>query len=230
MRATHLFAAALAGALLLEPSPARGQVSVSITLGAEVGPPIPVYTYSAYRYGPWRKDWRRWTPVVLYERDGRFYRHHARGTRAVEVYADGGDYFMPPRDRDWVGFDRRYDYGDRPRDDDFDRVDAYPPGRVVAAPLAIGVYAADRDGDWRTSLTLWTPITVYEVGGGYYPRAMPGSHAVEVYRYRDRYFLPPEDHDWIGADRRYDYNKRPEHEHEHEDDHGRGRGRGRGRG
>ena len=227
MRATHVITAALIGACIVWPAEASAQVSVSISLGAQLGPPVPVFAYSAERYGPWRADWPRWTPIVLYEADGRYYRRRARGARAVEVYAYGGDYFLPPQDAGWIGYDRRYDYGDRPMHDDFVRVQPYPRGRAVVAPLAVGVYSAGRMGDWRTSLMLWTPVTVYEFEGGYYPRAVPGGRAVQIYRYRDRYFLPPDDHDWIGADRRYDYQRRPGH---HNDDAGRGRGHGRGRG
>lgn len=129
MRAMQIIAAGLAGALLLRPAAAQSQVSVSITVGAQLGPPVPVYVYSAERYGPWREDWDRWTPVVLFEQDGRFYRRHARGMRAVEVYVYGRDYFLPPQDRDWVGYDRRYDYRLRPgREQGHERGDDDGPG------------------------------------------------------------------------------------------------------
>ncbi|HUX34082.1 MAG TPA: hypothetical protein VMV51_09420 [Gemmatimonadaceae bacterium] len=226
MRATHVIAAVLMGIAGVVPTDTRAQVSVSISLGAQLGPPMPVFAYSPARYGPWRAEYGRWAPVVVYEMNGRYYHHRARGARAIEVYAYGGDYFLPPRDAAWVGFDRRYDYDERPGRDDFVRVDAYPERRDIAAPLVVGAYAAGDVGGWRTSLMLWTPVTVYAFNGAYYSRAVPGSRSVEIYRYRGRYFMPPDDRAWIGADRRYDYRRRPEHD----DDDGRGRAHGRGRG
>ena len=118
MRATHIFAAGLIGSLAVLPAGASAQVLVRITLGAQLGPPVPVFAYSAARYGPWREHYRRWTPVVLYELDGRYYRHRDRDARPVEVYSYGGNYFLPPDDRDWIGTDRRYDYRRRPGHDD----------------------------------------------------------------------------------------------------------------
>jgi hypothetical protein len=209
MRATHLFTAVLIGTFAVAPADTQAQVSVSISLGAQLGPPVPVFGYSAERYGPWRADYVHWTPVVLYEMNGRYYHHHAPGARAIEVYAYSGDYFFPPSDAAWVGADRRYHYDQRPRHEDVIRGDPYPHGRVVMAPLAVGAYAAGEVGGWQTSFTLWTPVTVYELEGQYYPRAVSGGRAVEIYRYRDRYFMPPDDRHWIGADRRYDYRLRP---------------------
>ncbi len=230
MRRMHFIGAGLIGALAVLPAGAAAQVSVSISLGAQLGPPVPVFAYSAERFGPWREDYRHWTPRVLYEMGGRFYRHRDRGARPVEVYLYNGDYFLPPRDAGWVGYDRRYDYDDQPRDDDFGRVRAYREPEAGEAPLSVGLYAADRDGQWRTGFMLWTPVTVYEIQGAYYPRPVRGARVVEIYRYRDRYFLPPDDRDWIGADRRYDYGRRPGREHDDHEDRGRGRGRGHGDG
>ncbi|MHB1863831.1 MAG: hypothetical protein ACYCVL_12785 [Gemmatimonadaceae bacterium] len=115
--------AALAGTLAVAPARASAQVSVNIILGARMGPPVPVLAYAPERFGPWRDDYPRWTPVVLYEVDGRYYRHRARDARAIEVYVYGGNYFLPPRDAGWVGYDRRYDYRLRPgrEHDDEDR-------------------------------------------------------------------------------------------------------------
>ena len=121
MRATPMIIAALAGTLAVAPARASAQVSVRIMLGARLGPPVPVLAYAPERYGPWREDYPRWTPIVLYEMDGHYYRHRARDARAIEVYAYGGNYFLPPRDAGWVGYDRRYDYRLRPdwkRDDE----------------------------------------------------------------------------------------------------------------
>ena len=120
MRATHIIAAVLIGIAGVVPTDTRAQVSVSISLGAQLGPPMPVFAYSPARYGPWRADYVHWAPVVLYEMNGRYYRHRARGARALEVYASSGDYFFPPREAAWVGFDRRYDYRRRPEHDDDD--------------------------------------------------------------------------------------------------------------
>jgi hypothetical protein len=51
MRITHFMAAVLVGAIVVTPACAQAQVSVNVTLGAELGPPVPVFGYSAERYG-----------------------------------------------------------------------------------------------------------------------------------------------------------------------------------
>jgi len=48
----------------------------------------------------------------------------------------------------------------------------------------------------------------------------PGGRPVQIYRYKNEYFLPPQDHDWVGFDKRYNYERQPT-----DDDQHRGRGR-----
>ncbi len=55
----------------------------------------------------------------------------------------------------------------------------------------------------------WTPAIVYEYRGRYYPYRLRGARALQVYRYRSGYFLPPRYRDWDRIDRRYDVRHRP---------------------
>jgi hypothetical protein len=91
-----------------------------------------------------------------------------------------------------------------------------PPGATeigVSAEFGPGIDVFDYDagyfGPWRTDYLLWTPTTVYVEGSHFYSTRVRGSRPVEVYRYRDQYFLPPRDHGWVNHDRRYDYKHRP---------------------
>jgi hypothetical protein len=114
MRLSTLLAAGFAGASLALASPARAQVSIGISVYAPLGPALRVYAYSPEREGEWRDDYMRWSPVVVYEDDGHYYRRRGRGARPVVVYMYRGAYFFPPRDRAWQGYDRRYDYDRQP--------------------------------------------------------------------------------------------------------------------
>jgi hypothetical protein len=91
---------------------------VNRRLGLEVG----VLGYSADRAGDWRRNARRWTPVTLYESNGRYYQHNAAGARAVSMYRYQNEYFLPPTDQAWVGSDRRFNYRHQPNDADRGRV------------------------------------------------------------------------------------------------------------
>jgi hypothetical protein len=93
-------------------------VGVSATLGEEIG----VLGFSAERAGDWHRNYRRWTPVTVYEFHGRYYSHAAPGARPVQIYSYRGEYFLPPADREWVGLDKRFDYAHRPTDEDRQRV------------------------------------------------------------------------------------------------------------
>ena len=122
----------LVGALLAVPARTPAQVQISVAVGARLGPPIAVFAYSPDRYGDWRRDYRRWTPVVIYDVDGRYYQHRVDGARELIVYRYRDDYFLPPDDRGWIGVDHRYDYRHRPDDDDRKRAHGHdkgpPPG------------------------------------------------------------------------------------------------------
>lgn len=64
----------------------------------------------------------------------------------------------------------------------------------------------------------WTPVTVYEFNGRYYPHNGPGGRAGSMYRYQDEYALPPQDQVRVNFHRRFIYQHQPT-----ADDHGRGR-------
>jgi hypothetical protein len=91
-------------------------------LGEEIG----VLGYSPERAGDWRRNFRRWTPVTVYEVRGRYFSRNAPGTRAVAIYRYRNEYFLPPADQAWVGSDRRFNYDRRPGNDDYGRVRARP--------------------------------------------------------------------------------------------------------
>jgi hypothetical protein len=93
-------------------------VAISPRFGGEIG----VVGYSVDRAGDWRKNYRRWTPITGYEFNGRYYPNPGPGGRAVQLYRFQGEYFLPPTDREWVGFDKRFDYKHGPSDDDRHRV------------------------------------------------------------------------------------------------------------
>jgi hypothetical protein len=214
----------LLAAMAVLPSRASAQVNLSVRFGTRLGPDIGVFAYSPERMGDWHQNYRKWTPVTLYDINGRYYRNSVSGSRAVSVYSYNGEYFLPPSDESWVGRDQRYNYTRRPGAEDANRVREYAPVARVDARFGaeVGVlgYSADRAGDWRQNYKRWTPTTVYESNGHYYQHDGPGSRAVQIYRYQNEYFLPPQDKAWEGHDKRFDYSRKP-----NEDDHSRGRGR-----
>lgn len=224
MRLASWMIVPFAAALLALPARAPAQVSISVGFGARLGPDVGVFAYSPERMGDWHANYRRWTPVTLYDVNGRYYRHSVAGARAVEVYYYHDEYFLPPPDAAWVGADRRYNYRRQPLVEDRGRVRPFAPVVAVNARLGgeLGVlaYSAERAGDWRTNYKRWTPTTVYEFNGHYYQHSAPGARAVQIYRYRDEYFMPPRDHAWEGADKRYNYKREPS-----DADQSRGRGR-----
>ena len=74
---------------------------------------------------------------------------------------------------------------------------------------SVSSYSMERHGDWRTNYQQWQPTTLFVVDGKYYDKEARGSRAVMVYRHDNEYFTPPQDKEWVGADKRYDYKKRP---------------------
>lgn len=75
----------------------------------------------------------------------------------------------------------------------------------------INVYAYDaaRDGDWHTSYRQWTPTTVYEANGTYYPNKVRGGRQVQVYHSQSGYMLPPRDQAVASTDKRLNRKKLP---------------------
>ena len=216
MRIANWMAAPLMVALVALPSRATAQVNLSVRFGTRLGPDVGVFAYSPERMGDWHANYRKWTPTTLYDINGHYYHNSVEGSRAVGVYAYNGQYFLPPTDHAWVGFDKRYNYDRRPLEADIGRARPYEPAVSVSAHLGseIGVlgFSADRAGDWRKNYKRWTPTTVYEFNGRYYPHSAPGARAVQLYSYHDEYFLPPTDHAWMGYDKRFDYQHLPNDE------------------
>jgi hypothetical protein len=224
MRIAHLLAATIVSASLVLPARAPAQVNLTVRFGTRLGPDIGVFAYSPERNGDWHANYRKWTPVTLYDVNGHYYRNSVNGSRAVVVYSYGDEYFLPPTDREWVGRDNRYNYNRQPSADDAGRVRVYAAvqraDRRLGAEIGVLGYQAERAGDWLKSYTRWTPTMVYEVNGHYYQHNAPGARPVQIYRYRDEYFLPPQDGKWVNHDKRFDYSHQP-----NDDDRNRGRGR-----
>src|ERR1043166_7645148 len=213
MRIATLLTVPLLAVLIVPPARASAQMNVNVSFGTRLGPEIPVYVYSPERRGDWRKNYRRWKPVTLYDVNGRYYRNHVRGARPVLVYIHENEYFLPPQDQAWKGSDKRYDYQRQPTDVDYGRAHPYIAGAVVDARLGqeVGVlgYSAERARDWHANVRHWRPVTLYEVNGRYYSNNGSGARPVAMYRYKDEYFLPPTDQAWVGADKRFDYKHQP---------------------
>jgi hypothetical protein len=212
MRVSTFMAVPLLGALLALPAKAPAQLNISVQFGTRLGPEIGVFAYSPERYGDWRRNYRRWTPVTLYDVNGHYYRNAVRGARPVVVYRYNNEYFLPPQDDAWVRFDGRYNYGRRPVADDQSRVRPYEAVRVDARlgpEIGVVAYSPERAGDWRRNYRRWTPVTVYEWNGHYYTNGISGARPVAIYRYQDEYFLPPTDQEWVNFDKRYTYDRRP---------------------
>jgi hypothetical protein len=212
MRITPFLALPLLGALIALPARAPAQVNLTVSFGTRLGPEIGVFAYSQERQGDWRRNYRQWTPVTLYDVNGHYYRNNVRGSRPVVVYTYNNEYFLPPTDQSWSGADNRYNYGRRPVADDQNRVRPYERYTVdprLGSEIGVLAYSSDRAGDWRRNYRRWTPVTVYEVNGRYYPNNGSGARAVAIYRYQNEYFLPPTDQAWVDFDKRYSYNQRP---------------------
>jgi hypothetical protein len=224
MRLTTLLSLPLFAGLIAAPTVVPAQVQISVQFGTRLGPEIGVFAYSQERHGDWRNNYRRWTPVTLYDVNGRYYRTNVRGSRAVAMYTYQNEYFLPPSDQEWVGRDTRYNYGRRPNESDMGRARPWERREAVdprmGAEIGVLGYSEDRAGDWRKNSRRWSPVTVYEVNGRYYPRNGRGAREVMVYRFRNEYFLPPTDDKWNNSDKRFDYKHAPD-----ANDRGRVRGR-----
>jgi len=70
-------------------------------------------------------------------------------------------------------------------------------------------YSAAQDGDWHANYRQWTPTTVYEVNGSYYPSQVRGGREVQVYRTSGGYMLPPRDKNVSRTDKRLDAKRLP---------------------
>jgi hypothetical protein len=217
MRITPFMALPLVGALIALPTRAPAQMNISVRFGTRLGPEIGVFAYNPEREGNWRDNYRRWTPVTLYDINGRYYGNSVQGARPVQVYTFNNEYFLPPQDQEWVNRDARYNYQRRPGEGDYGRARPYERQAAGVDPrlgheIGVLAYSAERAGDWHRNYRRWTPVTTYEVNGRYYPNNAPGARPVAMYRYRNEYFLPPQDQAFAGHDRRFNYGNQPNNE------------------
>ena len=104
--------------------PLRSNAQLSATV--QIGPPqrswgheVVVTSYAPDAYGSWQTSYRRWQPATVYYVDGRYYPNRVRGSRPVAIYRYQNRSFFPPRDQQWNGTDRRYNYRYRPTEDDY---------------------------------------------------------------------------------------------------------------
>lgn len=102
-------------------------------------------------------------------------------------------------------------------------------GKQLGPAFAVFAYSSAAYGDWRTSYRQWTPVTIYVVNGQFYHHSVKGARAVMVYKHNNEYFLPPQEKEWVGVDKRYNYSRQP-----NDEDRGRAKNKqdnpGRGRG
>jgi hypothetical protein len=77
---------------------------------------------------------------------------------------------------------------------------------------SVDMYSRERHGDWHNNLEQWQPVTLFVVDGRFYERESRGARAVVVYRRNNDYFLPPQEKEWVGKDKRYDYKHMPKDE------------------
>jgi len=108
---------------------------------AEVGvvapaPELYIYAYSSSMYGAWRTSYLMWTPVTVYYVSGHYYRQPMPRARAVVVYTRGSDFFFPPRERAWRGYDKRFDHSRAPTWSDHRRAKHKEHGRGRGRPDA----------------------------------------------------------------------------------------------
>ena len=216
MRLARWMAVPLLGALIALPTKAPAQMNISVRFGTRLGPEVGVFGYSPDRYGEWQNSYQRWTPVTLYDINGHYYRNSVRGARAVQVYSYNNEFFLPPQDQGWANRgDRRFNYSRRPGEADYGRTRSYSPVQNdprLGAEIGVFNYSQDRAGDWRTNYRRWTPVTLYESNGRYYPNRAGNARPVSMYRYRNEYFLPPTDQTFTGRDRRFNYDNQPNNE------------------
>ncbi len=114
MRISTMVATFVLATGFLVPGQAPEAGDVGLALVQAPGPPVILWTYSPSVHGDWQTSYPQWTPTMIYYHRGQYYRNPVPGSRAVSVYTRNGDFFLPPRDRGWVGKDKRYDRGHGP--------------------------------------------------------------------------------------------------------------------
>jgi hypothetical protein len=122
MRISLLATLPLLGALALTPRQGSAQISATIHLGN----PVMVTNYSPDVHGDWHTNYRKWRPTTVYAYNNQYYSHSVKGARPVQIYHQGNQNFLPPRDAAWANrADKRYNYNRKPTDDDYSH--AAPP-------------------------------------------------------------------------------------------------------
>jgi hypothetical protein len=117
----RLTTAALSLSLLFSSAPIAAASAQGVSVSVKLGPERAVRSYSSDKYGDWHTNYKKWTPTTVYYTNGHYYGKKTDGSRAVMVYKKGSDYFLPPKDNDWVGKDKRYNYDRKPIDEDYNR-------------------------------------------------------------------------------------------------------------
>ena len=115
---------AVGGAMLL--AACTGYGGGGVVVGAQLGPSIDLYGYSAERDGDWHAGYRQWSPTTVYEVNGQYYPNSVKGARQVQVYHTSTGYVLPPRDKDWAATEKRFDKKKVPTDVDYSRAHPRP--------------------------------------------------------------------------------------------------------
>lgn len=97
-----------------------------MAVGADLGPGIDLYGYSATTDGDWHANYQQWTPTTVYESNGHYYPKNVNGARPVQVYQTKTGYITPPRDKEWASTDKRFDSKKIPTDADYSRARQRP--------------------------------------------------------------------------------------------------------
>jgi|SRR5579862_6004756 len=118
MRLATLLTLPLLGALMALPAQAPAQVSIT----ARLGPVLSIKAYSAERHGDWHTSYKKWTPVTRYEVNGSYYSKNVSGSRPVAMYRYKSETFLPPHEKAFNGYDKRYNYKHAPNEEDHGRV------------------------------------------------------------------------------------------------------------
>jgi hypothetical protein len=110
-----------------QPSPAdyarvRPMAPTLAAVDPQFGEEVGVFGYSRDRAGDWRTHYLNWTPVTVYEVQGRYFHKKGPHARQVTMYRYHQEYFLPPDDPAWINVDKRFDYAHRPNKDDHGRL------------------------------------------------------------------------------------------------------------
>ncbi len=122
MRLIRAVAATASAVALIFCASITGAHAQSVGVSLNLGNSHVVASYNPDRHGDWHTAYTNWQPTTLYYYKGQYYDHSAKGARAVSVYRKDDEYFLPPHDKKFVGYDKRFDYKHRPNADDYKRI------------------------------------------------------------------------------------------------------------